>query len=131
MVSCHLWWAWRHLEEATVETEASCHFCQACSCLAEGKFQVKASHLLCQLIDCLVGVTKQVEIGCHLRWTWGHLAKSIDHAEVRHCLFGVCGPLRDFRKVHSVEKLLEMAQAEWENWVEQGLRESPGQCQQC
>lgn len=31
----------------------------------------------------------------------GKLERSIGHSEVSFCLFGVCGPLRDFRKLHS------------------------------
>lgn len=36
---------------------------------------------------------------CCLCWAWGHLARSTGHTEDRCCLFGVCEPLRDFRKV--------------------------------
>lgn len=56
----------------------------------------------------------------------GALVRGTGHTEDSYCLFGVNGPLRDSRKVHSaaqtcVEKLLKDVQARLGSWVGQGL----------
>lgn len=42
----------------------------------------------------------QIEAGCHLYQACGHLSRGRGHAEASHYLFGVYGPLTDFRKIH-------------------------------
>lgn len=57
----------------------------------------------------------------------GHLTRGMVHTKATGCLFGICGPLRDFREVHSVsqkdicaEKPLEEVWTRHSNWVRQG-----------
>lgn len=49
----------------------------------------------------LIKMIVQVETGCWILWVWGFLSRCTGHGAVSCCLFIVCAPLRDFRKVHS------------------------------
>lgn len=82
--------------------------------------QVKVSHYLCLSHSHLVGSTRFLQLVdacaelrgvreslcCQLRLaaTIARLeARCTGHAEGSHCLFEVCVPLIDFRKVHSMD----------------------------
>ena len=61
---------------------------------------------------------------CHQCWAWGHLARGTEHTQARSCLFGVCEPFRDFKKLCSMSQHRPFA---WKRvCIGQDLRESPG-----
>lgn len=74
--------------------------CQAYGYFFEATFRAKTGHCLCQAWGHLMEVTVQVVgAGYCLYSAWGCLPRGTGPAEASHCLFGVCTPFRDFKKV--------------------------------
>lgn len=45
-------------------------------------------------------ISVPIETRYPLHWAWGCVARGAGHTKPSSCLFGVCGPLRNLRKVH-------------------------------